>query len=643
MVRRLRRIAWVATPLLLLLAVASSAHAAEEEGRIDHVEPGGDTVKVAFSLPGLDASATPDLDRVAVTADGDPVEAKAELATDSEQDVERITVLAIDVSSSMRGDRFEAAKEAAQTYIELAPSDVQIGLVTFASEVQTLLAPTTDHDAVLAEIDALTLTDKTRLYDGVLEALDVAGTEGVRSILLLSDGKDRGSEADLETTTVEARESGVRIDAVALEQNEDTAASLKLKEIAEAAGGDVTQADVEDLQGLYAEQAVELENQIIVTFPVPEGVEGDTTLTVSVEAAGDTYVDSGLFRLTEASGAAPSYEPTAPGFGALSAPWLIAGLTLLFAGAAAMLAMGFTRAASPEPSPLQKQMQFYTVQGAETRGYRPSAKDAASLRGAAVAAAGLLVRDRDLEERLGMKLDRAGLKLTASEWVLVHVGSAVLLPLAGLLLTGGNLLVILLCLAMGIVLPWLFLSFQESRRIRAFNSQLAQTLQIVAGALQAGLSLAQAVDTVVHDGSAPVSEEFRRAIIEQRLGVSIEDALDAVADRMESRDFKWVVMAIRIQRQVGGNLAELILTVAATLREREYLRRQVSVLSAEGRLSAWILGGLPILFFGYLALMRPEYLQPMLDSSLGLAMLGLAGLLLCAGGLWLRQTVKVEV
>ena len=151
---------------------------------------------------------------------------------------------------------------------------------------------------------------------------------------------------------------------------------------------------------------------------------------------------------------------------------------------------------------------------------------------------------------------------------------------------------------------------------------LPDTLQLMAGSLSAGYSMPQAVDTVVREANPPISTEFNRALVETRLGVDLEDALDGIADRMESVDFAWVVMAIRIQREVGGNLAEVLTTVAATLRERERLRRQVQVLSAEGRLSAWILGGLPIVFALYLLLVRPDYLLPMVQNVLGWIMIG---------------------
>jgi tight adherence protein B len=123
----------------------------------------------------------------------------------------------------------------------------------------------------------------------------------------------------------------------------------------------------------------------------------------------------------------------------------------------------------------------------------------------------------------------------------------------------------------------------------------------------------------------------------------MEDALETVARRMDSVDFAWVVMAIKIQREVGGNLAEVLSNVAATMRERERLRRQVEVLSAEGRLSAVILGALPVVFALYLALTRPEYLSYLVTTSLGILMLVGGVVLLIAGAFWLRKVVKVEV
>ena len=173
-------------------------------------------------------------------------------------------------------------------------------------------------------------------------------------------------------------------------------------------------------------------------------------------------------------------------------------------------------------------------------------------------------------------------------------------------------------------MPWLYLGFKRSRRLKAFNAQLAGCLQLMAGSLQAGLSLAQALDTVVREGTEPLAGEFRRALVETRLGVPIEDALESIGERMESADFEWTVMAIRIQREVGGNLAELLLNVAATLRERDYLRRQVKSLSAEGRFSAYILLALPPVHHAvHECVTNPDYLQPAVSPPpIGYVMLG---------------------
>jgi tight adherence protein B len=165
----------------------------------------------------------------------------------------------------------------------------------------------------------------------------------------------------------------------------------------------------------------------------------------------------------------------------------------------------------------------------------------------------------------------------------------------------------------------------------------------MSGALSAGLSLAQSVDTVVREGSEPISSEFKRVLIETRLGVSLEDALEGVAERYESKDFHWVVMAINIQRQVGGNLAELLDTVAGTMRERDYLRRQVAALAAEGKLSAWVLGGLPPAFMVYLLLTKRDYVMPMFTTPIGWLMLGGAACLLGLGIFWMSRLIKVEV
>jgi tight adherence protein B len=253
-----------------------------------------------------------------------------------------------------------------------------------------------------------------------------------------------------------------------------------------------------------------------------------------------------------------------------------------------------------------------------------------------------LVDKGDLDEAMSGRLEAAAVPLRTAEWMLLHVGCAVGVALLMLLLSGGALPATVVGLILGLAGPWAFLVVRQGRRQQAFLAQLPDTLQLLASSLKAGYSLPQAIDTVVRQGEPPVSAEFHRAMVENQLGVPMEDALERVAGRLRSEDFSWVVMAIRIQRDVGGNLAELLTTVAGTLRERERLRRQVQVLSAEGRLSGIILGALPIGFAAYLLVARPEYLRPML-SPIGMIMIVSAVLLLLVGGIWVAKIVRVEV
>jgi len=253
-----------------------------------------------------------------------------------------------------------------------------------------------------------------------------------------------------------------------------------------------------------------------------------------------------------------------------------------------------------------------------------------------------VVAGRGLESVLAARIEAAALPLRTAEWLVLHVCAAVGGGLLLMLVSGGALPATSFGLLIGLVGPWLLLTVRQGRREKAFLAQLPDTLQLLSGSLKAGYSMLQGVDTAVRQTDPPMSAELHRALVESQLGLPMEDALERIGDRLRNDDFSWVVMAIRIQREVGGNLAELLTTVADTLRERERLRRQVDVLSAEGRLSGIILGLLPVGFAGYLLVARPEYLLPLL-TPFGLVLVVVAVVLLTVGGIWVAKVVKVEV
>ncbi len=175
------------------------------------------------------------------------------------------------------------------------------------------------------------------------------------------------------------------------------------------------------------------------------------------------------------------------------------------------------------------------------------------------------------------------------------------------------------------------------------REQLPDVLTIMASSLRAGHSFLQALDTVAREIPAPANVEFQRLVAEIRLGRPAEDALEALADRVGSADFRWAVLAVNIQREVGGNLAEILDNVSDTLRERATMRRQIQVLTAEGRLSAWVLAILPFGIGIYMFAVNPDYISLLFTTQIGLFMLGTAAVLMVLGILWMRKIVDIDV
>ncbi|MGA8247643.1 MAG: type II secretion system F family protein [Nocardioides sp.] len=297
----------------------------------------------------------------------------------------------------------------------------------------------------------------------------------------------------------------------------------------------------------------------------------------------------------------------------------------------------------------EERVTQYAARAANVGGGMPQAApqvvrpEETALASAKDAAAKMLKRNQSLEVKIARRLEGAGSQWRPSEWLLFHAAIFIGVSVLGLLIGGGNLIVGLLFMGVGAIGPWMYLGFRRRRRKKKFEAALPDTLQLMSGSLAAGLSLAQSVDTIVREGTEPITSEFKKVLVETRLGLSLETALQGVADRFESKDFDWVVMAINIQRQVGGNLAELLNTVAGTMREREYMRRQVAALAAEGKLSAMVLGGLPPTFLLYLMLANRTYVMVLFQRPIGIAMLALGGVILSVGVFWMSRLVKVEV
>jgi tight adherence protein B len=254
-----------------------------------------------------------------------------------------------------------------------------------------------------------------------------------------------------------------------------------------------------------------------------------------------------------------------------------------------------------------------------------------------------MVVRRGLGDQLSDSLATAAINVRPGEWLLLHVISSTCAGITLWLLSGLSPAAGAVGFVIGFALPQAVLRIRRDRRRRTFYASLPDTLQLVAGSLSVGHSLAQSLASVASQSTGPMADELNRALVQVRLGTDLEVALESIAQRMASADMAWVVMAIRIQREVGGNLAEVLTTLAGTLRERERIRRQVQALSAEGRLSAVILGALPILLALYLVVLRPDYIVLLINNALGLALLVTCSVMFVLGMLWMRAVVRIKV
>jgi tight adherence protein B len=251
------------------------------------------------------------------------------------------------------------------------------------------------------------------------------------------------------------------------------------------------------------------------------------------------------------------------------------------------------------------------------------------------------VRKRGLLSGVNSALEQANIPISPGEAIL---------GMFGLSAVGGILVAIfngaiagVIAFAVFLLITIFLIRFAGGREKRKFENQLPDTLTLMSTSLRAGYSLLQATEAVSTESPNPTAREFGRAIAEARLGISVTDALQGVVDRTQSDDFEWAVMAIEIQREVGGNLAEVLQTVSDTMRARNRLKGEIRALTAEGRISAFVLGSLPFAMAFFLWTTNREYLQPLLDATFGRIAIAIGVLLMAGGIFWLKKIVDIEI
>ena len=243
------------------------------------------------------------------------------------------------------------------------------------------------------------------------------------------------------------------------------------------------------------------------------------------------------------------------------------------------------------------------------------------------------------------ELELAGVRMQPSAFLLSTFSAATVAALLGVLLAFDTILAPVLAVLFAILTPVgakLLLKVRTDLRRGRFASQLDDTMQLIAGNLRAGYGLVQALDAVARDADEPTASEFTRVVNETRIGRDLSTALDTTALRMRSLDFSWAAQAIAINRETGGNLAEVLEQVGATIRERNQIRRQVSALSAEGRLSAIVLVVLPIAVFLFVSFIQPAYFASFFSTIFGVLGLIVAFILLVIGSVWMFAVTRVK-
>ena len=510
----------------------------------------------------------------------------------------RGVVVLLDTSGSMAPDRIVVARQAIITYVSSLPADVQVGLVAFSSQPSLVLAPTTDRNAVAGALNQLQAKGDTSLFDAVPVGLSALQGITERRMVIVSDGEDTVSKSTVDAAVTAVAAAGVPTDVIGFQYSDQA-----LSRIAAAAGGRLlTASDAGALAAAFAALAV------------PSTVPPSPTAAATPEPA-------------PAPVAVPA--PT-PGQNWLAGALIVGTFLVVFF----FVIMLLTPRRSTTGRRLERHLEHYGAQ-------EPVVQEESQAAQTAVVWTRRVMSDVTAE-RLADRLDLAGIKASPAEWTLLRFCASAGLAALFTLVTTWWIGIPLGTLG-GWLLTALAVRMRTSKRRAAFADQLPDVLQLIASSLRSGFSLAQSIDAVVREDTQPTAGEFSRALAATRIGAELEDALDRVALRMRSADLSWVMMAVRIQRQVGGNLAEVLMNTVATMRDRSQTRRHVRALSAEGRLSAYVLVGLPIFLAGFLFWFRPEYMRLLYTTLVGIVMLACAVVLVVLGSLWMRKLVRVEV
>jgi tight adherence protein B len=538
-------------------------------------------------------------------------------------------VLAVDNSASMEGDPLLQAKRAAEEFLAGQDRAGATGLVAFGHEALALTQPRAPKSEVARALRSLS-PDKQRgtsLYDAV--ALSVSRLQkmsnGTRILVVLTDGRDVGSSRSLSEAIAAAQRANVTVYAIAAGAAAD---GKPLAALASATGGKLFDAaNTAGLGATYRRLSGELNRTWQLSY-LTDAHPGDRVL-LTVRAAGGASSrpvnipqqgSEGLMRLIPASIIDSGLTAVAVA--------LLAALLLALA-----VALGRRSGRDSEISRLLK--AHVTPHPGEEQPSRRARFESL-----------FDWTERSLDdlpgsERLTSSLERSGLKLRRGQVPYLALFAAFVFGAIGTIVGVPPPLALLLMLA-GLASPFVALAIVAQRRVKAFDRQLPDVLSTIASTLRAGHGLRQALRAIADDSAAPASEEFARVLGEERLGLPLDQAINAMCERIASPDLEYVATAINVQSQTGGSLAGLFDTLSETVRERQRHNRKVHALTALGRISAIVLVGLPVGLALLMTLISPPYMAPLYTTSTGHVVIGVCLASMAVGALFLKRIVSVR-
>jgi tight adherence protein B len=604
------------------------------------------TAAADVGLKGVDATVYPTIRATVVSSAGASVrpairENGRAVAGLSAQNLgcSKAVVLGVDRSRSMSGAPLAQAAAAARSFVAAKCAGDAVSVVAFGDGAYALSRPSSspiDADSALANL-AVDAKQGTALYDGiVLAAQQLAGENlASRVLVLLTDGHDAGSHASLAKAVAEAHKAGVSVYAVGIEG--EGFAPDALQRLASETGGQYYSANsAAALTDVYASIASTLKHTWRLEYLTSARPGDRLHLEASVVGAGtsSTSYTLPMSGLNFSKPSPPSklipknaYGPGGPlAVGvAVAMLFLVAAFLFLAAFRGSWVRtriaahVGDTKGTSKDK---RREQRLATL----TAVFR-----------ATEGAFGHLQQWRKVQRML----ERADLPLKTVEffWITVAGGLGLGLVTA---VAGQQPLVILIAMCVGGALPFMYVLMKMRRRLRAFEDQLPDVLITIAASLKAGHSFKQGLQAVVDEGQPPASSEFKRVLTETSLGRPMDEALESMAERAGSKNFEFAITAVTIPRQVGGSLASLFDMVADTVRQRQQFARKIRSLTAMGRMSAYVLGGIPFFLAFAISFLNPGYMSPMFHTHTGHVLIILMVSMMAVGSLFLKKIVSFK-